>query len=431
MKKNSTSLRNSGTYTSPGTPEYGDNHMGGIQKGWQSERVPLQANSSRRHISVAALMPFNSGRALPSKWDDAERWITSPVSGFGVCKISPVQPQRQPKSKSGPLGTPEAVYFSNASPAVPALDRGSGSNFMSKSGPLGTPEAVYFSNGSPAVPALDRGSGSNFMVGSPLITGVLVADNLPVHYGGGIDLQSKSVEAENSMAPTSNVPGWLDLLSEASLPSSQDEKLDCTKDPKTMVSTAVSQRDVATQMSPEGSTHSSPEVKSLFSTSPPLLYPAVKPHGNHSAKVEVRDVQVDKGATVTCQSKKHGLRMTKIQSPNVTDLTSSWDIAEAAENTSKLQREEAKITAWENLQKAKAETAIRKLEVKLEKKRSASMDKILNKLRAAQTKAQDMRSLMSESHANHVRRSSSKIVFFRKFIKMDGIVRSCFTCRPF
>lgn len=32
---------------------------------------------------------------------------------------------------------------------------------------------------------------------------------------------------------------------------------------------------------------------------------------------------------------------------------------------SRLQREEAKITAWENLQKAKAEAAIRKLEVRV------------------------------------------------------------------
>ncbi|KZV39752.1 hypothetical protein F511_08214 [Dorcoceras hygrometricum] len=81
MRKNSGSLRNSGTYTSPGTPEHGDIGMVETPKGWSSERAMLNS-SSRRHITyAAALIPFNSGRALPSKWDDAERWIRSPVMG--------------------------------------------------------------------------------------------------------------------------------------------------------------------------------------------------------------------------------------------------------------------------------------------------------------------------------------------------------------
>ena len=103
-----------------------------------------------------------------------------------------------------------------------------------------------------------------------------------------------------------------------------------------MVSCVVSRRDMATQMSPEGSTHSSPEEKSLFSTSAPSIPLALRPHGNHSAKVEVRDVQVDdKGATVTCQSRRQTVRKTKKLSPDVEDLASSWDIAEEAKNTSK------------------------------------------------------------------------------------------------
>ncbi|GFS34234.1 hypothetical protein Acr_00g0032820 [Actinidia rufa] len=106
---------NSGTYTSPGTPDYQDSNVGGIQKGWCSERVLLPSNGSRRHMSAAALMPFNSGRTLPSIWDDAERWITSPVSGLGVSKALLEQPQRRPKSKSGPLGAPGVGCFSNYS----------------------------------------------------------------------------------------------------------------------------------------------------------------------------------------------------------------------------------------------------------------------------------------------------------------------------
>ncbi|MFS7970214.1 hypothetical protein Hanom_Chr17g01568141 [Helianthus anomalus] len=57
--KNSSLFYNSGAYTSPGTPDYGDKTMLGFQKVWCSERVSL-SNNSMRHISAAALMSFNS-----------------------------------------------------------------------------------------------------------------------------------------------------------------------------------------------------------------------------------------------------------------------------------------------------------------------------------------------------------------------------------
>lgn len=179
--KNPQSFRNSGAYTSPGTPEYGDSNVGGTLKSWQSERVPLPTNGNRSHISAAALMPFNSGRALPSKWDDAERWITSPISGNAACKTSFAQSQRRQKSKSGPQA-------------------------------LG-----YFSNYSPIVPVLECGSVKNYTANSPLSTGVLISDRLHVHYNGGINY----LDAGNSVTWSSSVPGLSDLISETSVPSSQ------------------------------------------------------------------------------------------------------------------------------------------------------------------------------------------------------------------
>ncbi|GFQ07143.1 hypothetical protein PHJA_002858400 [Phtheirospermum japonicum] len=199
MRNYGSSFRKSGPYTSPGTPEYD----GGIPKTWSSERVPLPtSSSSRRHISAAALIPFNSGRALPSKWDDAERWITSPVSGFGAFKNSIANQaphHRRPKSKSGPLG-----------PTGPdAHDEGGGAR---------------------------RG----FMGSSPLTTGVLVPDGcLSISYGTGIGVESDSLfhgnnnnyNDINSMTRSTSVPGLSDLVSESSVPSSQDDnKLDVTKD---------------------------------------------------------------------------------------------------------------------------------------------------------------------------------------------------------
>ncbi|KAL0343695.1 UNVERIFIED_CONTAM: hypothetical protein Sangu_1256900 [Sesamum angustifolium] len=417
MRRNSESFRNSGAYTSPGTPEYGGSNVGEIPKTWSSERVPLPTSGNRRRVSASALMPFNSGRTLPSKWDDAERWITSPVSVYGGgFKTSVAQPQRRPKSKSGPLGPTGLVYLPNYSPTGPVQE---------------------------------GGNMRNFMANSPLTTGVLVPEGLSVHYEAGVATRSDSLYAEKNIKRSTSVPGLSDLLSESSVPSSEGPKyllayladrlfsrtrlVDNTllfqnfegsqminlMEPEEEV--LVSCRDVATQMSPEGSTRSSSKGRLSFSTLPSSVPASLSQHLNPAPKDEVRDVQVDKGTTTARQSRKQG----KTNSKNVEELPSAWNVAgtAASENISKLQREEAKITAWENLQKAKAEAAIRKLEMKLEKKRSASIDNITNKLRAAQMKAEAMRNLLSDRAPT----TSHKGISFCTYVKICSL-SSCFTC---
>ncbi|KAL8143588.1 hypothetical protein V2J09_016620 [Rumex salicifolius] len=97
-------------------------------KGWSSERVPLSKHSSRsRHVasSTVALFPFSSGRTLPSKWDDAERWICSPVFGqegsYSSKSLHLIQSERQAKSKSGPLGPQMTGNYGNYSPVMPVI----------------------------------------------------------------------------------------------------------------------------------------------------------------------------------------------------------------------------------------------------------------------------------------------------------------------
>ncbi|KAE8703760.1 Detected protein of confused Function [Hibiscus syriacus] len=349
MKKGSVSLSHLGTFPSPGASDYRDNGVLVSQKGWSSERVPRSSvngnGGSRRHISASSLTPFYSGRTLPSKWEDAERSICSPVLGYGVSKNVNYQRQRRPKSKSGPIVPPGIDFYSNCSPSMNLLDGG------------------------------ESGSVRNLMAGSPFSTGVLMADGVSVHYVGcraavsaaapggyGVGERYYMLQGDSNGVGPAIMPGWSDLVSEPSLPSSQDEKLDEIKDAGMMINHAVSRRDMATQMSPdESSKHSSPRERSSFGHSPPILPLPTVDNIDHPSKLDIREVQIDKRATITRS----------------------------------LQREEAKISAWENLQRAKAEAAIRKLEMKLEKKRSASMDKILRKLRTSWIKAQEIRNSMS------------------------------------
>lgn len=188
MKKTSASSRRSGTFPSPGTPNYRHSNFG-IQKGWSSERVPSHTNANRRHVS-AALLPFNNGRTLPSKWEDAERWIFSPVAGDSVVRPSFPPPQRRPKSKSGPLGPPGIAYYS-----------------------------LY----SPAIPMFEGGHAGNFMAGSPFSAGVIAPDGLAIHCGGRSGVMPG--RAEPCMGRSASVHGCSELLNQSSLPDSRGSDL--------------------------------------------------------------------------------------------------------------------------------------------------------------------------------------------------------------
>ncbi|CAH1442732.1 unnamed protein product [Lactuca virosa] len=124
--KSSISANRNGMFPSPGTPNYPSRT--GFQNGWSSERVASHTRGNRIHSSFS-LMPYNNGRTLPSKWEDAERWIISPVA----LKPSVQQPQRRPKSKSGPLGPPGSTCYSMYSPAMPNFERENARSFVNES----------------------------------------------------------------------------------------------------------------------------------------------------------------------------------------------------------------------------------------------------------------------------------------------------------
>ncbi|KAF7140404.1 hypothetical protein RHSIM_Rhsim06G0051000 [Rhododendron simsii] len=416
MKNSSVLTRRTGMCPSPGMPNYRHSSVG-MQKGWSSERVPH--NGANRRYLGAALLPLNNGRMLPSKWEDAERWICSPVTGDGVMRPSFQMPQRRPKSKSGPIGQPGIPYY-----------------------------LVH----SPAVPTFQGASVGNLLDGSPFSAGVIAPDGFSVRSsvssGAGGSFPNR---IEPCMARSVSLHGYFELPIQSFLPAPQEEKLDGDKDAATNVSPADSRRDVATQMSPESSPHSSPKRRLSFSPSTPSKLAIVELESVESSKLEVKDVQVDDQFTVTGLSKRHKARLSGKSSENVSDWKrkvlefgcSAWEVSETAKGISKAKREEAKITAWEKLQKAKAEAAIRKLEdvflvtdlehlvqMKIEKTRSSSIDKIMKKLRSAQKKAQAMRSSVSTSKPTQVARTSQKVISLHRTYQISSL-SGCFTCHAF
>lgn len=188
MKKSSVVAHQTRTFPSPGTPNYRHSSIG-MQKGWSSERVPLHANRNRQHVNGALLPYNNNGRTLPSKWEDAERWILSPVSSDGQARPSFQQPQRRPKSKSGPLGPPGIACYSLHSPAVHVFD---------------------------------GGSAGNYMAGSPFSAIVMAANGLSIHSStgnGGAGVYPARMEP--CMARSVSMHGCSESLGQSSLPGPQ------------------------------------------------------------------------------------------------------------------------------------------------------------------------------------------------------------------
>ncbi|CAI9763633.1 unnamed protein product [Fraxinus pennsylvanica] len=374
VKKPSVMTCQTGTFPSPGTPNY--QHVSLMQKGWSSERVPLHANAKRRQVNT--VLPYNSGRTLPSKWEDAERWIFSPMTGDGAVKPSVQQPQRRPKSKSGPLGPPGVAYYQ------------------------------LFSS---AAPTIGGGNAGKLVANSPFSAGVMAADGLSIQYGGSGNVP---IGTDPCMERSISIHGCSEMRRQSPFPSHQGKKYDGIGHTADSISCAVSRRDMATQMSPESDTQSSSGRKSSFSLATPSIQPILELQTVQSSKPEIRDVSVDERVNVTRWSKKHRSRIQGKGCKNADDWkikaaeirSSSWEVSDLSKSISNIKREEAKITAWENMQKAKAEAAIRKLEMKLEKKRSSSMDKIVKKLRSAQKKAQEMRSAALANQAIPVSRTS-------------------------
>lgn len=414
----------SGVLTSPGTPSYSQRSTAvvGYQQGWSSERVPLPSNGHIRHPGGTMALPYNNGRVLPSKWEDAERWIFSPNPHDAIARNS-VTLRRRPKSKSGPLGPP---------------------------GRFGAP----YSSVSSSTSLFDSSGLGNQAVHSPFLSGVL----LPEHVCGGSsnagdDIRGASGEDSSNGRGGRSRPAngghpavWstrdrhlLDSsLQSLSLPTSQEYTQDeqVTKDLATSNTPLVLRKDVATQTSPDLSRSSSPNTRPSFSRS--LSVQQVKEMERCFSKLEIKDVQMDDRVTLTRWSKKHVSRSSDKNSTNIIEWkrktmeskSSTWEVTETAKCISNIDAEEAKMTAWESMQKAKAEAAIQKLVIKLEKKRSYSLEKIFNTLRSAHKRTQVVRSTTTTNHDQQISRTVKRTSQLSKNGQMSSL-SGCFTCQAF
>uniref|UniRef100_A0A803M9P1 Remorin C-terminal domain-containing protein n=1 Tax=Chenopodium quinoa TaxID=63459 RepID=A0A803M9P1_CHEQI len=86
----------------------------------------------------------------------------------------------------------------------------------------------------------------------------------------------------------------------------------------------------------------------------------------------------------------------------------AWEEEEKTKFCLRYQREEAKIQAWLNLQNAKAEAQSRKLEVKIQKMRSDLEEKLMRRMAIVHRKAEEWRVAAQLEHSEQTRKASER-----------------------
>ncbi|KAH9315428.1 hypothetical protein KI387_024055 [Taxus chinensis] len=474
-------------------------------QGLSSANSWSHANASRNRNRPLLGRENRSVKNLSSKWDDAEKWLCSAASPsnavYNHCR-------RKPKSKSGPL-----AVMGNDSPVRPlyyATTKTSTAHFSP------VPHIVNAENGvtqdskpfvldyllahNPSENSRDTEVTKPDIGGRPSITRCKSVDGwslqitavkeparhqsyIPELCEQNADILNRSQSTRELLSP----PIFSDMITEDKYPdtvsetsklyrstSSVEEEVvmvqttnhgncGCSlKDAATEISPAILRRDMATQITPLGSSRISRSTTPLKTNSPARHNsPARKSDsGSHStldvlelqalAKMDIGDSLNEskvrnpgKSVISTWSNRKNeeeesskGLKYFNAVGEwkkNIMEAkAAAWEEEERLKSLARFTREAEKITAWENHQKTKAEAELKKLEkqMKLEKIRSHSTERIMNKVASCQKKARDMRVNLAAQQAQHLGKNMERAAASLSISHHVATLGACFFMKP-
>ncbi|PAN51899.1 hypothetical protein PAHAL_9G628300 [Panicum hallii] len=323
----------------------------------------------KRSAAVAALLPFS--RPTPSKWDDAEKWISSPTS-----------------NRTGRAGPATGTVPKKSSLAFP--EHG------------GRPPAV-----------------AKAVADVPISTGPLVKNS------DGLTQSDLSKPAQSP--PIVDEPeaairsvSMRDMGTEMTPIASQEPSRTGTP---IIASSPTSSRTPTPQRTTEFSLSNIDSNKKEMSEVELQM----------NTRQEIMDLGQRLGKTTIAawasKEEKAAAHFTSSTTDKVVDINrearaTDWQEAEKAKYLARFHREEAKIQAWENHQKAKIEAEIKRIEAKIERKRACEQDRLVNKLAAVSHRAEAKR------EAAEVRRSqeAARTEELAAQIRETGHAPSSFSC---
>ncbi|KAJ1299057.1 hypothetical protein BS78_01G502600 [Paspalum vaginatum] len=326
----------------------------------------------KRSAAVAALLPPFS-RPTPSKWDDAEKWISSPTSN----RTGRAGPD------SGTVPKKSALAFPEHGGRLPAVAQVVADVPTTTTGPL-----VKSSDGPIQSNLLKSAQSASIVDGStPTVRSVSMRD------------------MGTEMTPiASQEPSRTGTPIVASSPTSSR-----TPTPQRTSTTefSASNIDPNKEMSHEElQIHTRQEIMDL---------------GQRLGKTNI--------AAWASKEEKAAAHFTNTTTNNAVDINretraADWQEAEKAKYLARFQREEAKIQAWENHQKAKIEAEMKRIEAKIERKRAREQDRLSNKLAAVRHRAEAKREA-AEARRNQ---EASRTEELAAQIRETGHAPSSFSC---
>ncbi|XP_006649290.1 uncharacterized protein LOC102718154 [Oryza brachyantha] len=331
---------------------------------FDSESSSSAPTTVKRSAAVAALLPPFS-RPTPSKWDDAEKWISSPTA-----------------NRTGRVG-------------------GAAAGAAPKKSALAFPEHV---SRPPAV--------AKVVAEVPINTGALVKNSVVsvalAHSNSFTPAQSASIIDEP--APAVRSVSMRDTGTEMTPIASQEPSRTGTP---IIASSPISSRTPTPQRNAEVSIGDFGSSKMEMSEEELQM----------NTRKEIMDLGQRLGKTTIAawasKEEKSATTFAKIRTDKSVEIdrqtrAADWEEAEKAKYLARFQREEVKIQAWENHQKAKIEAEMKRIEAKIEIKRAREQDRLSSKLAAARHRAEAKREAAEARKNQEAARTEEQAAQIRK-----------------
>ncbi|KAL6589492.1 hypothetical protein ACP70R_050336 [Stipagrostis hirtigluma subsp. patula] len=336
---------------------------------FDSESSSSGPQTVRRSTAAAALLPPFS-RPTPSKWDDAEKWISSPTA-----------------NRTGRAGGATGVVPKKSALAFP--EHG------------GRPPAI-----------------AKVVAEVPTNTATLVKNSEGLTQSDSFK-PAQSASIVDEPAPAVRSVSMRDMGTEMTPIASQEPSRTGTP---IIASSPTSSRTPTPQRNVEFSIGKIESNKEMSEEELQM-----------STRQEIMDLGQRLGKTTIAawasKEEKASANLTNSTREKSVDIdresrAADWQEAEKAKYLARFQREEAKIQAWENHQKAKIEAEMKRVEAKIERKRAREQDRLAHKLASVSHRAEAKREAAEVRRNQEVTRTEEQAAQIRK----TGHTPSSFSC---
>ncbi|KAK3150301.1 hypothetical protein QOZ80_3AG0231450 [Eleusine coracana subsp. coracana] len=323
-----------------------------------------------KRSAVAALLPPFS-RPTPSKWDDAEKWISSPTS-----------------NRTGRMGATTGTVPKKSALAFP--EHG------------GRPPAV-----------------AKVVAEVPTNTAAMAKNPYGLTHSD-LHKPAQSASIIDEPAPAVRSVSMRDMGTEMTPIASQEPSRTGTP---IIASTPTSSRTPTPQRTAELSISKTDSNKMEMSEEELQM----------STRQEIMDLGQRLGKTTVAawasKEEKAAANLMNTTANNAVDneretRAADWQEAEKAKYLARFQREEAKIQAWENHKKAKIEAEMKRIEAKIERKKAREQDRLANKLAEVSHRAEAKREAAEVRRNQEAARTEEQVAQIRK----NGHTPSSFSC---